>query len=62
MLTSVGDIKPGSGTGARLFIPEFIYFSWFIQALNIIQMKILFLDQHQSGKLPTGTVSSVSQD
>lgn len=33
VLTSVGDVKPGTGLGARLFIPEFIYFSWFIQPL-----------------------------
>lgn len=33
VLTSVGDVKPGTGPGARLFIPEFIYFSWFIQPL-----------------------------
>ena len=60
MLTSVRDVKPGAGLGARLFIPEFIYFSWFIQALNIIQMKISFLDQHRSGKLPADAVSSAA--
>lgn len=63
MLTAVGDIKPGTGTGARLLIPEFIYFSWFIQTLNIIQMEIfVFPDQRQAGRLPAGAVSSVSLD
>lgn len=49
MLTFTGDRKPGTRPQARLFIPDFIYFSWFIQTLYIIQMKVLFLEQRPSG-------------
>lgn len=49
--------------GGQALIPEFIYFSWFIQTLNIIQMEIfVFPDQRQAGRLPAGAVSSVSSD